>query len=109
MALGKAIQEAIDATSPEGDRKIGVIWHTQGSGKSFLMAFFAGLAVRSPELSEPDLGHPDGSERLDVDLVFGTFSLCRDLIRQKPEQAENWQDLKVPLGVLSRWRDFHGP
>lgn len=89
----KAIQEAIDASSPEGDRKIGVIWHTQGSGKSFLMAFFAGLAVRSPQLQNPTLVILTDRNDLD-DQLFGTFSLCRDLIRQKPEQAENREDLK---------------
>lgn len=89
----KAIREAIDASSPEGDRKIGVIWHTQGSGKSFLMAFFAGLAVRSVELQNPTLVILTDRNDLD-DQLFGTFSLCRDLIRQRPEQAENREDLK---------------
>jgi type I restriction enzyme R subunit len=89
----KAIKEAIDASSPDGDRKIGVIWHTQGSGKSFLMAFFAGLAVRSVELQNPTLVILSDRNDLD-DQLFGTFNLCRDLIRQKPEQAENRDDLK---------------
>lgn len=89
----KAIQEAVDASAPDGDRKIGVIWHTQGSGKSFLMAFFAGLAVRSPQLQNPTLVILTDRNDLD-DQLFGTFSLCRDLIRQKPEQAENREDLK---------------
>jgi type I restriction enzyme, R subunit len=89
----KAIREAIAASGPEGDRKIGVIWHTQGSGKSFLMAFFAGLAVRSPELQNPTLVILTDRNDLD-DQLFGTFNLCRDLIRQKPEQAENREDLK---------------
>lgn len=89
----KAVREAIDASSPDGDRKIGVIWHTQGSGKSFLMAFFAGLAVRSVELQNPTLVILTDRNDLD-DQLFGTFSLCRDLIRQKPEQAENRDDLK---------------
>lgn len=89
----KAIQEAVDASAPDGDRKIGVIWHTQGSGKSFLMAFFAGLAVRSPKLQNPTLVILTDRNDLD-DQLFGTFSLCRDLIRQKPEQAEKREDLK---------------
>lgn len=89
----KAIQEAIDASGPDGHRRIGVIWHTQGSGKSFLMAFFAGLAVRSPQLQNPTLVILTDRNDLD-DQLFGTFSLCRDLIRQKPEQAENREDLK---------------
>lgn len=89
----KAIWEAIDASRPDGDRKIGVIWHTQGSGKSFLMAFFAGLAVRSVELQNPTLVILTDRNDLD-DQLFATFSLCRDLIRQTPEQAENRDDLK---------------
>ena len=89
----KALAEAISASQPEGDRKIGVIWHTQGSGKSFLMAFFAGLAVRSPGLQNPTLIVLTDRNDLD-DQLYATFSLCRDLIRQKPEQAENRDDLK---------------
>ncbi len=89
----KAIREAIDASRPDGDRRIGVIWHTQGSGKSFLMAFFAGLAVRSIELQNPTVLILTDRNDLD-DQLFGTFSLCRDLIRQTPEQAENRDDLK---------------
>lgn len=93
----KAVREAIEASKPGGDRKIGVIWHTQGSGKSFLMAFFAGLAVRSTELQNPTLVILTDRNDLD-DQLFGTFNLCHDLIRQKPEQAENRDDLKRLLG-----------
>jgi type I restriction enzyme R subunit len=89
----KALREAIDASRPQGDRKIGVIWHTQGSGKSFLMAFFAGLAVNSPALENPTLIVLTDRNDLD-DQLFATFGLCEDLIRQKPEQAESREDLK---------------
>jgi type I restriction enzyme, R subunit len=89
----KALKEAIDASGPDGDRKIGVIWHTQGSGKSYLMAFFAGLAVRSVQLQNPTLLILTDRNDLD-DQLFGTFSLCKDLIRQQPEQAESRDDLK---------------
>ena len=89
----KAVIQAINAAKPEGDRKIGVIWHTQGSGKSYLMAFFAGLAVRSLELQNPTLLILTDRNDLD-DQLFGTFNLCHDLIRQKPEQAEGRDDLK---------------
>jgi type I restriction enzyme R subunit len=89
----KAIRQAVEASRPDGDRKIGVIWHTQGSGKSFLMAFFAGLAVRSPELANPTLVVLTDRNDLD-DQLFSTFSLCRDLIRQTPEQATSREDLK---------------
>lgn len=92
----KAVEQAIDATREDGDRKIGVIWHTQGSGKSYLMAFFAGLAIKSPELENPTIVVLTDRNDLD-DQLFGTFGLCRDLIRQNPEQADSRYDLKQLL------------
>lgn len=92
----KAVRQAIEATRPDGDRKIGVIWHTQGSGKSLLMAFFAGLAVKSEALENPTVVVLTDRNDLD-DQLFGTFGLCRDLIRQSPEQADSRQDLKQLL------------
>ncbi len=92
----KALASAIDAVSADGDRKVGVIWHTQGSGKSFLMAFFAGLLVRSPELQNPTILVVTDRNDLD-DQLYGTFSLCRDLIRQTPEQIEDRDDLREKL------------
>ncbi|WP_342714116.1 type I restriction endonuclease subunit R [Bradyrhizobium sp. B039] len=89
----KAVRQAVEASRPNGDRKIGVIWHTQGSGKSLLMAFFAGLAVKSQALENPTLIVLTDRNDLD-DQLFGTFGLCRDLIRQKPEQADSRADLK---------------
>ncbi len=96
----KALSSAIDAAQPEGNRKIGVIWHTQGSGKSLLMAFFGGLIVRSKELENPTLVVLTDRNDLD-DQLFGTFSLCRDLIRQKPEQADNRDELRRLLNRVS--------
>lgn len=92
----KALTSAVDAVSEEGDRKVGVIWHTQGSGKSFLMAFFAGLLVRAPELKNPTILVVTDRNDLD-DQLFGTFSLCRDLVRQTPEQIEDRDDLREKL------------
>ncbi|KQU95249.1 type I restriction endonuclease subunit R [Devosia sp. Root105] len=89
----KAVREAVEASAPDGDRKIGVIWHTQGSGKSLLMAFFAGLAVKSQELGNPTLVVLTDRNDLD-DQLFSTFGLCRDLIRQNPEQASSRDDLR---------------
>ena len=96
----KALASAVDAVSAEGDRKIGVIWHTQGSGKSFLMAFFAGLLVRAPALQNPTILVVTDRNDLD-DQLFGTFSLCRDLIRQTPEQIEDREDLREKLNRQS--------
>jgi len=89
----KAVREAIEASRPDGDRRIGVIWHTQGSGKSFLMAFFAGLAVASADLENPTIVVLTDRNDLD-DQLFATFTLCSDLIRQKPQQADTREDLK---------------
>lgn len=96
----KALASTIEAARPDGDRKIGVIWHTQGSGKSLLMAFFGGLVVRSKALENPTLVVLTDRNDLD-DQLFGTFSLCRDLIRQKPEQAESRDDLRRLLNRAS--------
>lgn len=92
----KALASAVDAVSADGDRKVGVIWHTQGSGKSFLMAFFAGLLVRAPELQNPTILVVTDRNDLD-DQLFGTFSLCRDLIRQTPEQIADRDALREQL------------
>ncbi|MGV2074141.1 MULTISPECIES: type I restriction endonuclease subunit R [Rhizobium/Agrobacterium group] len=96
----KAITSAIEAVKPKGDRKIGVIWHTQGSGKSLLMAFLGGLIVRSRELENPTLIVLTDRNDLD-DQLFGTFSLCKDLIRQTPEQADSRDDLRRLLNRAS--------
>jgi type I restriction enzyme R subunit len=96
----KALASAIEASSPDGDRRIGVIWHTQGSGKSLLMAFFGGLIVRSKELGNPTLVVLTDRNDLD-DQLFGTFSLCRDLIRQTPEQSDSRDELRRLLDRAS--------
>ncbi|BAQ67772.1 type I restriction-modification system, R subunit [Rhodovulum sulfidophilum] len=92
----KALANAIEASKPEGDRRIGVIWHTQGSGKSLLMAFFAGLLVRSPELQNPTLIVLTDRNDLD-DQLFQTFATTKDLIRQTPEHAESRDELRELL------------
>jgi len=81
-----------------GDRRIGVIWHTQGSGKSLLMAFFAGKVIRHPAMENPTLVVITDRNDLD-DQLFGTFSSCQDLIRQAPVQAESREHLKDLLKV----------
>ncbi|MBO82395.1 MAG: DEAD/DEAH box helicase [Citromicrobium sp.] len=84
------------AEQEPGDKKIGVIWHTQGSGKSLLMAFYAGLLVRDPALENPTIVVITDRNDLD-DQLFGTFSMCNDLIRQKPVQADSRDDLRTQL------------
>ncbi|MEI6209369.1 MAG: type I restriction endonuclease subunit R [Desulfuromonadales bacterium] len=84
----------------KGDRRVGVIWHTQGSGKSLLMAFYAGQLVRHPELENPTIVVLTDRNDLD-DQLFATFSMCRDLIRQTPIQAESREDLQKALNRAS--------
>lgn len=81
-----------------GDRRIGVIWHTQGSGKSLTMAFYAGRVIREAAMENPTIVLLTDRNDLD-DQLFGTFSRCRDLLRQPPVQAENRAHLRELLSV----------
>lgn len=99
-AVRHAVDKTVEAAAPQGDRKVGVIWHTQGSGKSLLMAFYAGQLVRRPELENPTIIVITDRNDLD-DQLFGTFSMCRDLIRQTPIQADSRDDLQVALSRAS--------
>jgi len=81
-----------------GDRRVGVVWHTQGSGKSLTMAFYAGRAILHPEMENPTLVVLTDRNDLD-DQLFGTFARCRDLLRQEPVQAESRADLRERLRV----------
>ena len=82
------------ASQREGDRRIGVIWHTQGSGKSLLMAFYAGKIAAHPAMDNPTIVVITDRNDLD-DQLFGTFSMCRDLLRQQiPRQAKSREDLQ---------------
>ncbi len=83
-----------------GDRRIGVVWHTQGSGKSLTMVFYAGRVIREPAMENPTIVVLTDRNDLDNQL-FGTFSRCRDLLRQPPAQAENREDLRSRLSVES--------
>jgi len=81
-----------------GDRRIGVVWHTQGSGKSLTMAFYAGRIIREPAMENPTIVVLTDRNDLD-DQLFGTFSRCRELLRQPPVQAESRAHLRELLGV----------
>ena len=83
---------------PQGDHKAGVIWHTQGSGKSLSMVFYVGKIVRT--LSNPTIVVITDRNDLD-DQLFGTFADCRQLLRQTPMQAEDREHLKSLLSVAS--------
>ncbi len=83
-----------------GDRRIGVVWHTQGSGKSLTMAFYAGRIIREPEMENPTVVVLTDRNDLD-DQLFSTFSRCRELLRQPPAQARSRTDLRAKLAVES--------
>lgn len=99
-AVNKAVASTVDAASPEGDKRVGVVWHTQGSGKSLSMAFYAGKAVLHPEMANPTLVVLTDRNDLD-DQLFGTFSACSDLLRQTPQQAESREHLRDLLSVAA--------
>ncbi|MGJ5077541.1 type I restriction endonuclease subunit R [Bradyrhizobium oligotrophicum] len=82
----------------EGDRRVGVVWHTQGSGKSLTMAFYAGRVILAPEMENPTIVVLTDRNDLD-DQLFGTFARCRDLLRQPPVQAEDRAQLRSLLAV----------
>jgi type I restriction enzyme R subunit len=92
-AVQLAVSRTLAATGQDGDRKVGVIWHTQGSGKSLLMAFYAGQIIKHPAMENPTLVVLTDRNDLD-DQLFATFSMCKDLLRQTPQQAENREDLR---------------
>ncbi|MCE5305784.1 MAG: type I restriction endonuclease subunit R [Chloroherpetonaceae bacterium] len=96
FAVNKAIKETLRATSEHGDGKVGVVWHTQGSGKSLSMVFYAGKAVL--ELNNPTIVVLTDRNDLD-DQLFDTFASCKQLLRQDPVQAHNRENLKELLRV----------
>lgn len=98
-AVEKAVHQTLRAThEQEGDRKIGVIWHTQGSGKSLSMVFYTGQIVVEPDMKNPTIIILTDRNDLD-DQLFATFSNCKQLLRQTPTQAENRDHLKELLKV----------
>lgn len=99
-AVNKAVAETIRASSPKGDKRVGVIWHTQGSGKSLSMVFYAGKIIRHPSMKNPTLVVLTDRNDLD-DQLFGTFALCQETLRQAPVQAEDRPDLQKLLQVAS--------
>ncbi len=94
--MNHAVAQTIAASRPQGNRKVGVIWHTQGSGKSLLMAFYAGQVIKHPDMGNPTLVVLTDRNDLDEQL-FNTFGLSKDLLRQTPVRAESREDLQKAL------------
>ena len=95
-AVEKAIDKTIEAI--KNDHKIGVVWHTQGSGKSLSMVFYAGQLVVHPQMKNPTIVILTDRNDLD-DQLFATFSNCKSLLRQTPVQATSRENLKELLKV----------
>ncbi|MBU6277090.1 MAG: type I restriction endonuclease subunit R [Planctomycetes bacterium] len=99
-AVKVAVEETVRASGAAGDRRAGVVWHTQGSGKSFSMVFYAGRIARNAEMQNPTVVVLTDRNDLD-DQLFGQFDRCSDLLNQKPKQAESRSQLRELLQVAS--------
>jgi type I restriction enzyme R subunit len=99
-AVQRAVEASVKAAMPQGDRRAGVVWHTQGSGKSLTMAFYAGKAILHPAMANPTIVVLTDRNDLD-DQLFGTFSRCQELLRQAPVQAKDRADLREKLKVAA--------
>jgi type I restriction enzyme, R subunit len=99
-AVNRAVQATVSAAAEKGDKRVGVVWHTQGSGKSLTMVFYAAKIARNLALANPTLVVLTDRNDLDGQL-FGKFSVCASLLRQTPVQAESRENLKQLLKVAS--------
>jgi type I restriction enzyme R subunit len=99
-AVQKAVQATLRASAAEGDRRVGVVWHTQGSGKSLTMVFYVGRLVLEPAMENPTVVVITDRNDLDGQL-YGVFSRCSDILRQAPAQADSRDDLRSLLSVAS--------
>jgi type I restriction enzyme R subunit len=97
-AVNKAVEATIEASRPKGDKRCGVVWHSQGAGKSLTMAFYTGKLVLA--LDNPTIVVLTDRNDLD-DQLFDTFGRCHELLRQKPVQAGERADLGEHLKVAS--------
>lgn len=99
-AVNKAVQSSITASGVNGDKRAGVVWHTQGSGKSLSMVFYSGKLITAPEMQNPTIVVITDRNDLDQQL-FDTFAASTQLLRQEPVQAESREHLKELLKVAS--------
>ena len=99
-AVNAAVAATVKATSPEGDKRVGVVWHTQGAGKSLTMVFYAGKIILHPAMENPTLVLLTDRNDLDQQL-FDNFALAQDILRQEPKQATNREHLRKLLRIAS--------
>ena len=110
-AVNKAIENTIAAAKNNGTKKGGVVWHTQGSGKSLSMVFFSGKLITAPAMQNPTIIVITDRNDLDQQL-FETFATSTSLLRQEPKQARNREHLKELLKLqaeelfLPRFKNF---
>ncbi|WP_225312570.1 type I restriction endonuclease subunit R [Pseudotamlana haliotis] len=98
-AVQKAVEQTLRATNSKyGDRKVGVVWHTQGSGKSLSMVFYSGQIITHPQMENPTIVILTDRNDLD-DQLFSTFGNCVGLLRQTPVQADSRAHIKELLKV----------
>lgn len=115
-AIRKARASVISHLKPGGDGRGGVVWHTQGSGKSLTMMMLAGALVRDPAMANPTIVMVTDRNDLD-DQLFGTFAAGRALLRQDPVQAESRDQLRqlldraaggVVFTTIHKFAEAHG-
>ena len=99
-AVLTAVEHTIEATRASGDKRCGVVWHTQGSGKSLTMAFYAGRIIAHPAMDNPTIVVLTDRNDLD-DQLFETFHQCHELLHQEPVQAQDRAQLRELLAVAS--------
>ena len=99
-AVNLALDSTVRAAGTGGDKRVGVVWHTQGSGKSLTMAFYAGRVVLHPAMENPTLVVITDRNDLD-DQLYGTFARCHELLRQQPMQAQSRANLRELLTTAS--------
>jgi type I restriction enzyme R subunit len=99
-AVNRAVAKTVEAASPAGNRRVGVVWHTQGSGKSLSMLFYAGKIIQHPAMMNPTLVVLTDRNDLD-DQLFDQFAAGQELLRQAPVQAGSRDHLQDLLHVAS--------
>ena len=99
-AVNKAVISSVKASGHHGDKRGGVVWHTQGSGKSLSMVFYSGKLITAPEMENPTIVVITDRNDLD-DQLFDTFAASKQMLRQDPVQADNREHLKQLLKVAS--------
>jgi type I restriction enzyme R subunit len=95
-AVNAAVESTIEAAGPDGDRRGGVVWHTQGSGKSIEMLLYAAKVMRDPRMGNPTLVFLTDRNDLD-DQLFGEVFAPAQILPEKPSQADSRSDLRTLL------------